>query len=109
MDELSSGNRPAMDFRIVRDDDGAPRVTISGELDIANVDELEAAVRPIIERRPERLVLDVKDLQFADTSAIALWVRWASEVDEIELLEPPALLRRVLEAMGLGQKLRVRS
>ncbi len=107
MDELNDENRPSMDFSISTDAAGAPKVTISGELDIANVDLLESAVRPLIEQRPQRLVLDVKDLRFADTSAIALWVRWASVVGELELYKPPPLLQRVINAMGLGKKLRV--
>ena len=46
-------------------------------------------------------------MRFADSSAIALWVRWAGAVSEFELLDPPPLLRRVINAMGLADKLGV--
>jgi anti-anti-sigma factor len=88
-------------------DRGEAIVTLRGELDIASVDRLDAAVAPVMARRPDRLVIDVSGLRFADSSAIALWVRWASMVDEIELRDPPPLLRRVVASMGLAGKLRL--
>jgi hypothetical protein len=53
------------------------------------------------------VVIDVHDLQFADSSAIALWVQWAGAVPEMELRDAPPLLRRVVETMGLTETLRV--
>ena len=58
---------------------------------------------------PARLVVDVSELRFADSSAIALWVRWAARVPEFELRDPSPLLQRVVTAMGLAEKLAVRS
>ena len=46
-------------------------------------------------------MLEVSGLRFADSSAIALWVKWSTRVTEVELREPPPLLRRVLTTMGL--------
>jgi anti-anti-sigma factor len=91
----------------VTSDGGIATVTVSGELDIANVDRLEAAVAPIIEAKPRRLVVDVAGLRFADSSAIALWVRWAAAVGEIELRDPSPLLLRIVNSMGLERKLRL--
>ena len=34
--------------------------------------------------------------------AIAQWVRWAASVDQLELRNPPELIRRVLTTMGLA-------
>jgi anti-anti-sigma factor len=96
-----------MRFDIATNAEGTATVTISGELDIANVERLEAAVRPIIDGRPERLVLDVDNLQFADTSAIALWVRWATVLGHVELKHASPLLTRVIGAMGLDRELRL--
>jgi len=106
MEELSQNGEPVMNFDVSADGNESATVTVSGELDIANVDRLEEAVAPIIERRPRRLVVDVAALRFADSSAIALWVRWASHVEEIELRACSPLLRRVIESMGLEEKLR---
>jgi anti-anti-sigma factor len=93
-------------FDVAPDEDGAT-VTIRGELDVANVDALDAAVAPVIDGGAKRLVLDVRELRFADSSAIALWLRWAAEVDEFELRDPPPLLRKVIASMGLAARLKL--
>jgi anti-anti-sigma factor len=107
MEGLDAANTPEMRFEIATNAEGTATVTISGELDIANVERLEAAVRPIIDGRPDRLVLDVHNLQFADTSAIALWVRWAAILGHVDLKNASSLLRRVIGAMGLDDELRL--
>ncbi len=89
-------------------DGGGLTVTISGELDITNVDALEAAVGSALERHPGRLVIELSGLRFADSSAIALWVRWSTAVHEIELRHVSPILRRVIGSMGLAGTLNVR-
>src|SRR5581483_7998145 len=86
-------------FEVGEDGDGSPLVTLSGELDISNAGRVEAAVIPVIARSPKRLVVDVSGLEFADSSAIALLVRWANVVPQVELREPPDLLSRVITRM----------
>jgi anti-anti-sigma factor len=88
-------------------DPGTATVTLRGELDVANVDSLEEAVAPVIERGVKRLVLDVSELRFADSSSIAVWVRWSIAVDRVELREPSALLRKVITSMGLSERLKL--
>jgi anti-anti-sigma factor len=104
---LEVAQAPGMEFQVVENDDRTVRVTVSGELDITNVDTLASAVAPALERDPARLIIDVRELRFADSSAIALWVRWATAVPEIELRDAPALLRRVVASMGLSDTLKV--
>jgi anti-anti-sigma factor len=82
-------------------------VSVSGELDITNVEALATAVGTELERRPRRLVVDLSRLQFADSSGIALWVQWSTLVDDIELREPSPLLRKVIGSMGLSRTLHV--
>jgi anti-anti-sigma factor len=96
-----------MTVDVVEGDDRTVTVTLSGELDITSVDSLRSAVAPALDRDPARLVVDVRDLRFADSSAIALWVQWATAVPEIELREVSPLLRRVVETMGLTETLNV--
>jgi anti-anti-sigma factor len=91
----------------VEDSNGTLTVTLAGELDITSVDALASAVAPALERNPQRVVVDVGELRFADSSAIALWVRWASAVPELELRSVSPLLRRVVESMGLAETLNV--
>jgi anti-sigma B factor antagonist len=87
--------------------DGAATVRIAGELDMSSVDRLEAEVGRVLADGPPRLVVDVGDVSFADSSAIAMWVRWAGAVPDFELRDPSPLLRRVIRTMGLGDKLGV--
>ena len=96
-----------MTFDVSEETDRTLTVTVAGELDITNVDALASAVAPALDRNPQRVVIDVHELRFADSSAIALWVQWASAVPEIELRDVSPLLRRVVESMGLAETLNV--
>ncbi len=87
--------------------DGAVTVRIGGELDMSSVDRCEAELRQALADTPSRLIVDVGDVSFADSSAIAMWVRWAGVVPQFELRDPSPLLRRVIRTMGLGEKLGV--
>lgn len=104
---LAVGNTADMTFDVVETDRRTVTVRLRGELDITNVERLASAVAPALEREPARLVVDVRDLRFADSSAIALWVQWATSVPEMELRHVPPLLRRVVKSMGLSQTLKV--
>jgi anti-anti-sigma factor len=101
------GNAAEMRFDVVEGGDRSLKVTVSGELDITNIDTLASAVAPALEREPTRLVIEVGDLRFADSSAIALWVQWATAVPDVELRHVPPLLRRVVASMGLTETLKV--
>jgi anti-anti-sigma factor len=98
---------PSMTFLIGAEDAETTIVTIRGELDISNVDELDAAMATVIDRRVDRLILDVGELEFADSSAIAVWVRWAAAVGEFRLRRVSPLLRTVIVTMGLSCRLRI--
>ncbi|MGH2842912.1 MAG: STAS domain-containing protein, partial [Solirubrobacteraceae bacterium] len=86
---------------------GSLLVKLGGELDISAVPRLEEALAPTISAGLQRLVIDVGDLEFADSSAIALWLKWANSVPEVELREPSELLIRVIARMGLSDRLGV--
>jgi anti-sigma B factor antagonist len=106
---LDANSTTDMTVDLVEGEDGALTVRLGGELDITNVGTLASAVAPALERGVDRLIVDVGDVRFADSSAIALWVRWATVVPEIELRAVPPLLRRVIDSMGLSDTLRVAS
>jgi anti-sigma B factor antagonist len=96
-----------MSVELVSSDDADAVVKVTGELDITTIGDLEEAVQPILERGPQRLVIDVSSLRFADSSAIALWVKWSTVVRGLEIHDPQPLLRRVIDSMGLAQTLQV--
>jgi anti-anti-sigma factor len=105
MDELEAGSRPLVTVQVAADDAGTAIVTITGELDLSTIDSVKAEVTPVLAGGPSRLIVDVGGLRFADSSAIALWVRWATTVSEFELRDPPTFLRRVITVMGLADRL----
>lgn len=102
---MSSGSE--MSFDVAEGDDGIVTVNVAGELDITNVEALAGGVASALAREPGRLIIDVSDLSFADSSAIALWVQWATNVPRIEMHNVSPLLRRVVESMGLTETLNV--
>lgn len=106
MAELNTNGAP-MTFEVVSSDNGSAVVKVAGELDITTIVDLEEAVQPILDSGPQRLSVDVSSLRFADSSAIALWVKWSTLVPELEIRDPQPLLRRVIDSMGLAQTLRV--
>lgn len=107
MAEVDLEDGDGLNFDVVRGDQGNLIVRMSGDLDMSSVPRVEAAVEPLLGQRPEHLVIDVTDLQFADSSALALWVRWANLVDQVEIRQPSDMLRRVIERMGLAERLRL--
>ena len=103
-----NNNTTDMTCDVVAVDARTVKVTLSGELDITNIEAVASAVAPALERETDRLIIDVRDLHFADSSAIALWVQWGATVPEIELREASPLLRRVVDSMGLTDTLKVK-
>ena len=107
MDKLEDRSDSLITFDLATTAEREATVTIAGELDLGGISPLDTQVGAAIDRGLDRLIVDVSGLRFADSSAIALWVRWSTAVHTFELRDPPALLRRVIGAMGLAEKLGV--
>jgi anti-anti-sigma factor len=107
MDGLEPERAASVD--VARDASGAVIVTVRGDLDLSTVGILQDRVAPLLERDPPGLIVDARELRFADSSAIALWVGWSSAAKRFELRNPSPLLRRVIAGMGLAEKLGVGS
>lgn len=86
---------------------GGPPATIriSGELDISSVDEVRTVVDSVLAENPRHLVVDMAELEFMDSTGIALLLAAAQSVERLELHNPRATVRRVLEMTGLTQTL----
>ena len=93
-----------MSFEVV-DVDGCPVVKVVDELDANKVPVLEAALAPIVSDRPARLAVDASRLEFVDSSAIALWVRWSNLVGRLEIHDPSPTLRAAIVRFGLAHRL----
>lgn len=96
---------PRLLHEIITPGDGSVVVVLDGELDLATTQRLNAAVQDAIASVTTCLVVDVERLEFADSSAIALWVNWSNRVPRIEIRKPRLMVRRVIEMMGLAEVL----
>ena len=85
--------------------DGSIELRLAGELDLFGTDQLRAAVEEAVGSVTGTLVIDVSELRFADSSALALWVSWSQRVPRLEIRNPPPMILRVIQAMGLTTKL----
>lgn len=94
-----------MTYDVSVDSDGTVTISLAGELDVNTVPGLQADLAPTMAGRPDRAVVDASALEFADSSAIALLVRWASLVRHLEVRDPPPVLRGQILRMGLAHRL----
>ncbi len=51
-------------------DQGTPRLVVSGELDLASAEELEANLKQLESSEPEVLMLDLRELEFMDSTGL---------------------------------------
>jgi anti-anti-sigma factor len=77
---------------VLTDVDGSIVVRLMGELDLSTVPGLEAPVGRVLVGRGGRPVVEARDLEFADSSAIALWVRCVN-VGRFEMRDPSPAVR----------------
>jgi anti-anti-sigma factor len=85
--------------------DGSVRLTLAGELDLSVTDHLRSALQQTVGSVTGTLEVDVAELRFADSSAIALWVSWSQIVPRLEIRNAPPMILRVIQAMGLTKTL----
>lgn len=81
---------------------GSVVLKLDGELDMLTAGDLAAAVADAVAAVKDTLVVDVEELQFADSSGIALWVAWSQQVSRIEIRNARPMVARVIQAMGLS-------
>jgi anti-anti-sigma factor len=86
---------------------GALVLSITGEIDLSNVEELREAIEPIIAQERDHIVFDLSALRFMDSSGIALFLAVAERVGTVELHNPTPVIRRVIEVTGLSHILRL--
>jgi anti-anti-sigma factor len=108
MAELDDGASRATVGRSL-DAAGSPVVAIIGEVDVSNVASIEVELERVLADNPERIVFDLSELTFIDSSGIATLLRTAERTDHLELRNPSAIVRRVIIATGLSDVLRVES
>lgn len=92
----------------VREQDGA-RLALSGELDIATVPRVEAAVNATLTAEVRMLTIDLSGLGFVDSSGLRLFIvldqRAASEGWALRLIRPAEHVLKVFRVSGVEENL----
>lgn len=87
---------------------GGVTVTLSGELDLSTLDQLEDALEGI-DGKPELVVLDLRQLGFLDSSGLRLMLGLHAQLEEaggrLVLVRGPRRVHRVLELTRATEEL----
>jgi stage II sporulation protein AA (anti-sigma F factor antagonist) len=114
MDERASttdarivGQGTTVDVQILTEPTGALVIQVIGELDLSTIDPFRAAIAPVVDGNPERLVFDFEGLHFMDSSAIAVLVQLSTHVCPVEVRNPTRTVRKLIEITGLADLLNI--
>jgi anti-sigma B factor antagonist len=91
----------------VETDTGSVQLRLVGEADISTVPVLRSAIDGALRSAPERLLLDVGELSFIDSSGLAELLAAAHSIGTVVLRDPPAIVRRIVTMSGLDSILRM--
>src|SRR3954447_25273305 len=101
-----------MDYQIDHDPiDRGHLVVASGELDIAATPRLSTVLAMAYASPGGRLVLDLSDVAFIDSTALGMILKAAAQLDEsgtnLAVVVPEGPVRRLLELTNLTQRFRM--
>ena len=75
-------------------------LVVRGEIDLVTAPSLRSAVESALTDGPRRLILDLAEVSFIDSTGLAVLIK-ASRRTTVALRHPSASTERVLEASGL--------
>jgi anti-sigma B factor antagonist len=95
----------------VRKDGTSAVVAVTGELDLASGPELEAELDQIAGPETQLLVVDLRQLDFMDSTGLSILVRahqrLAGEGCEMGLVKGSQQVQRLLDLTGVAERLRL--
>lgn len=86
--------------------DGATVLSLAGELDLYNAEEVRSALLEACADKPELLVVDLGDVRFVDSTALGVLIEARSRMADrggFRLAAPGLETRRALEVSGLDR------
>ena len=106
-DDVSPLREPPV--RAVEAHGAATVIHLGGELDLYNADELRAALSQAIDGGAPRLVIDMAEVEFVDSTALGVMIEARSKLgsDGLRLAAPQLETRRTLQVSGLDRHLPV--
>ena len=96
------------DLKVVQSD-RTTRIAPSGELDIASAPEFESAIAEATAEPGAKLILDLRELTFMDSTGLRALAQTNARSDEagfaLSIVRGPRQIERVLEISGLADLL----
>jgi anti-anti-sigma factor len=82
-------------------------VQLAGELDLYNADEIRTALAAVIAAGPERVVVEMSQVEFIDSTALGVLIEARSKLGRggLVLATPQIATRRALQVSGLDRHL----
>lgn len=81
-------------------------VSLAGEIDISNAEQIKAAIAQVVRAQPKRIVFDLSQLDYLDSSGIAVLLG-AAERSDVEVRDASPVIARLLRATGVAGVLRL--
>ena len=82
-------------------------VRVSGELDLATVDQLRDVIARAVAVGVEQIVFDLADITFMDSSGITVLLEAVARRESVLVRSPSIAARRIIETTGLADILRI--
>lgn len=100
------------DFRVdARNEGRAAVVVVRGELDLASSPELEQQLERMLESDAELLVIDLRELEFMDSTGLSVIVSTHQRLSEagrsLSVVKGPPQVQRLLDLTGVSERLRL--
>ncbi|MGZ4334153.1 MAG: STAS domain-containing protein [Gaiellaceae bacterium] len=90
--------------------DGVVVVSLAGELDLYNAEEIRASLLDALAAEPQLLVVDLQEVTFIDSTALGVLIEARSRMADrngFRLAAPGLEARRALEVSGLDRHFQV--
>jgi anti-anti-sigma factor len=100
------------DFRVeVRSEGQAAIVVVRGELDLATSPQLEEKLRKLLETGSEPLVIDLRELEFMDSTGLSIIVKAHQRLSEtgrrLSIVRGSQQVQRLLDLTGVSERLQL--
>jgi anti-sigma B factor antagonist len=88
---------------------GAVVLRLAGELDLYNAEEVRGALAQALASEPTRIVVDLSEVDFVDSTALGVLIEARSKLGRSDLMlaSPQRETRRTLQVSGLDRQLPV--
>ena len=99
-------------FRVdVTTENGAPVLSVRGELDLASSPALEEQVERAVADAPSTVIIDLRELEFMDSTGLSVLIRAHQRAQEaghrLAIVNGSRQVRRLLSLTGVAERLTV--